>query len=200
MSRFHRRALLAIGAASVLVACSADPVPTDTYYRLELPAGTAARTGGPIAGIAEVVPMRGNGVVNGRAILFRKGPAELQPYSYHFWADTPSDLVQRQLIDALRTAQAFEKIASPDMRLNREYEILGTLRKLEHNVPQGTAVIELELTVRKVRGNTALWSKVYKADAPTKGDTVSDAVAAFSEGLGQIMAAFVTDLGQLPPT
>jgi cholesterol transport system auxiliary component len=198
MSRFHRRALLTASGAFILAACSADPVPVDTYYRLELAAAPQPRQGGPIPGIAEVVPLRGDGVVNGRAILFRRGPAELQPYSYHFWADTPADLVQGQLIDALRNANAFEKIASPEMRLNRDYEILGTLRKLEHNTPQSTAVIELELTVRKVRGNTALWTKVYKAETPTKGDDVSSAVTGFSAALSQIIAEFVADLGQFP--
>lgn len=195
MTVMNRRSLLLVSGAAALASCSADPVPVDTFYRLEASA-PAQRPGGPIKGIVEVLPIRGEGIVNGRAILFRRGAAELQQYSYHFWADTPASMLQRQLVDALRAGQAFENVALPEMRLQRDYEIVGTLRKLEHDAAASRAIVEIELSARKVRGNTALVVKVYTAEVATRGEGVPGAVAGFSDALSQIIAEFTADVGQ----
>lgn len=197
MNMLNRRLVLL--AALVAAGCSSDPVPTDTYYRLERAAFAAKRDNGPIRGVVEVLPMRGEGVVNGRAILYQTSASQLQQYSYHFWADTPAAMVQRELVDALRAAGAFDTVALPEMRLNRDYEIMGTLRKLEHDLTSGSrAVIEIELSVRKVRGNTPLILKTYKAEVPVSGSEAGDAVKGFTTGIDQIFTEFVADLGGLP--
>ncbi|MBL8629964.1 MAG: membrane integrity-associated transporter subunit PqiC [Rhodospirillaceae bacterium] len=198
MNVVSRRSLISASAGLLLAACSSGPVPVDTYYRLEPATALSPRTGGPIEGLAEVAPLRGEGIVNGRAILFRRSATELQPYSYHFWADTPASMLQRQLIDALRSAKAFDNTALPEMRLNRDYEIVGTLRKLELDARQSRAIIEIELGVRKARGGAAVLLKVYTADIPTGGDDVPSGVKGLSAGLSQICAEFIADLGQLP--
>ncbi len=200
MNVLNRRSLISLLAAVLVASCSSDPVPTDTYYRLELANAPAPRAGGPIAGLAEVAPLRGEGIVNGRAILFRSGPNELKPYSYHFWADTPASMLQRQMIDALRAAKVFENTALPEMRLNRDYEVVGTLRKLEIDAQQNRAIVEIELGVRKARGGQVLLLKVYNADVPTKGEGVPAGVGGLSDGLAQIVATFISDLAQLPNT
>lgn len=200
MTILNRRSVIALAlTAATLVGCSSSPVPIDTYYRLEQGAAIAPRAGGPLKGLAEVMPLRGEGVVNGRAILYRSAPSELRQYSYHFWADTPASMLQRDLIDALRSAQAFETIALPEMRMNRDYEVMGALRKLEHDVSGSNprAIIELELAVRKTRGSQPLLLKVYKAEVPAAADGVSAAIPGFSTALDQIFTQFVADLAQI---
>jgi ABC-type uncharacterized transport system auxiliary subunit len=194
------RRTFGLGAATtVLAACSASPVPTDTYYSLTPPVTSSSRSGGPLKGIADVAPIRGDGVVNARALLFRGKQSQIQQYSYHFWADTPATMLQRSLVDALRAAQAFDMVATPDMRLTRDYEVMGTLRKLEHDLSQdgGRAVIEVELGVRKISGNKMLLLKVYTAGVAAPGGNMSGVVAACSAALGQILGQFIADLGQV---
>jgi ABC-type uncharacterized transport system auxiliary subunit len=200
MNVFNRRSFLSLSVIALLAACSSDPVPTDTYYRLEPTAAPAPRAGGPLPGLAEVAPLRGEGIVNGRAILFRRSATELQPYSYHFWADTPASMLQRQLIDTLRAAKVFENAALPEMRLNRDYEVVGTLRKLEIDATKKRAIVEIELGVRKARGGQVLLLKVYSADVASSGDDVPAGVNGLSTGLAQIFAEFISDLGRLPQT
>jgi ABC-type uncharacterized transport system auxiliary subunit len=191
--------LFAIGVVVGLAACSSAPVPTDTFYRLEARSAPPPRAGGPVKGVAEVTPLRGEGVVNERAILYRAGSSQLRQYSYHFWADTPSAMLQRDLIDALRDAKAFERVVTPELRLNRDYEISGIIRKLEHDVTSGSrAVMEIELAVRKIGGNQVLLMKSYSAELSASDDEVGAAVDGFAGALGQIIAAFIADLGQIP--
>jgi len=199
MTDIARRSVLLGASSAVLAACSAAPVPTDSYYRLAPTLISAPRAGGPLKGIAEVAPIRGEGVVNARALLFRKGQSQLQQYSYHFWADTPAAMLQRALVDALRAAQAFDMVAMPEMRLNRAFEVMGNLRKLENDITgnDAKAVVELELGVRKVSGNAILLLNVYSAETVVTGSGVPSVVAGFSGALGDIFNRFITDLGRV---
>ncbi|MDX2143996.1 MAG: ABC-type transport auxiliary lipoprotein family protein [Rhodospirillaceae bacterium] len=191
--------LFAVAVVAAVAACSSAPVPIDTFYRLEPRSAPVARAGGPIKGVAEVTPLRGEGVINERAILYRAGTSRLRQYSYHFWADTPAAMLQRDLIDALRNAKAFERVVTPELRLNRDYEISGTIRKLEHDVTSGSrAVMEIELAVRKINGNQIVLMKTYSAELSASDDEVSAAVDGFAGALSQIIAAFIADLSQIP--
>ncbi len=198
-----RRRWLQAGAALgllTLAACSSDPVPRDTFYRLGPPAVPAARAGGPITGVAEVPPFRAAGIVSERAILFRDSPDQLQQYTYHAWAEPPALMLQRSLIGVLRQAQAFGTVATPDMRPDRDYELRGDLRQLEHvrGAGRSTVAMEIELAVRRVRGNQQVLLKTYRAEEPVPDGSVGGAVAAFTRGLDSIYGAFLADLAALP--
>ena len=108
-------------------------------------------------------------------------------------------MLQRGLVDALRAAQIFEMVATPDMKLNRDYEVMGTLRKLENDLARGEghAVVEVEMGVRKVSGNKVLILKVYNADVAVPGGSMPGVVAGFSAALGQIVGQFIADLGSV---
>ena len=151
-----------------LAGCASDPVPRDTFYRLGEPATPVVRAGGPLSGVAEVPPLRAAGIVNERAILYRDGPRQLAQYSYHAWSEAPALMLQQSLIGVLRQAQVFDAIVSPEMRLNRDFEFWGDIRQWEHvrGVGQGSAAIEVEISVRRLRGNRQLLSKTYRADEP----------------------------------
>ncbi len=199
MTILNRRALMLGVSAAALAACSSAPVPTDSYYRLTPSGAISPRGSGPLKGIAEVTPIRGEGVVNARALLFRKSTSQLQQYSYHFWADAPAAMLQRALVDALRAARTFDTVAMPEMKLNRDYEVMGSLRKLENDISQGggRAVVEMELGLRKVSGNKVLLLKVYTGDVAAAGSDMPAVVAAFSTAVGQILGQFVAELGQI---
>jgi len=184
--------LLAMGLAG----CGGGTVPPDNYYRLVPPADVAQRTGGPLPGAVEVQPLRADGLLNDRAILYHNGPARIDGYSYHFWWQAPGTLLQQSLIDDLRTAHAFETVAGPEMKLDRTYEIVGRIRHLE----QGTnnVDVEVELSLRAANGDTLLL-KSYQQKVPISGEAVQDAVVAFSTAVGNIWADFVRDLEAITP-
>lgn len=190
-----RRGLLVLSILA-LSSCSMGSPPRDNFYHLALVSEIAPLSGGPIGGVIDVPPFRAAGIVNERAILFRSGANQLSQYSYHHWFETPGALLQRATISALRRAEAFEMVTSPEMRLDRDYELLGNLRRFEHVPATSSVIIELEISVRLVRGNEAVVLKTYSAEVPVSGRSVDAAVAGLSEALESIFGELVDDLAQ----
>ncbi|MDX2221348.1 MAG: ABC-type transport auxiliary lipoprotein family protein [Rhodospirillaceae bacterium] len=195
-----RRAVLKAGLVlpAVLSACAADPVPLDTYYRLQPTMTYPPRPGGPLPGTAEVAPLRGEGIINSRAILYRISASELRQYTYHFWTEAPAAMLQRALIDALRGGRAFDQVVSPEMRMARNYEVLGSLRTFEHDTSGNERVlVALELGVRKLGAGSAATLKSYAAEEACADGSVAAAVRAFSQSFDRIAAEFINDLGTI---
>lgn len=193
-----RRLFVAGLGASVLGACAADPPPTEVFYRLGEPAPVQALAGGPIRGIVDVAQVRTQGVVGGRAILYRNAPDQVIAYHYHAWQEPTGVMMQRALLDALRSAQAFETVATPEMRLDRTFELMGDLLLLEHVLAGGgNVVVEIEISLRRIAGNRQLLAKTYRAEEPA-GAAVTSAIPAFTRAVGKITAALLADLAALP--
>jgi len=185
---------LAIFGALALSACTSGSPPRDNYYHLSELSVSTLSADGPIEGVIDVPPFRAAGIVNERAILFRSGANQLSQYSYHHWFESPGALLQRSIIDALRRAKTFEMVTSPEMRLDRDYELLGQLLRFEHVPATSSVVVELEISVRSVRGNDALILKTYSAEVPAPGRGVDAAVEGLSEALSSIVAELLSDL------
>lgn len=197
----NRRVFVAGLGAGVLAACAGgDPPPMEAFYRLGTPAPVQPLANGPISGIVDVPPVRTMGVVGDRAILYRNGSGPLAAYAYHTWQEPPGVMIQRALIDALRAAQVFETVATPAMRLDRTHELLGDLRRLEHVVSGGGAsvLLELEVSLRQVRGNAQVLAKTYRVEQAAAGTSVVAATAAFTQAMDSVTASLLADLASLP--
>jgi ABC-type uncharacterized transport system auxiliary subunit len=173
--------LVVVAAMFGLAACGGGPVPRDNYYRLAQPVNVEPRAGGPLHGAIEVVPFRADGLLNNRAILFRAGPSAIEAYSYHFWWQ----------------AQAFDAAAGPEMRLVRDFEVVGRVRRFEQ--VGASVVVEIELSMRSGRGGAPLLLKTYTEEVAAGDESVPSAVAAFSTAVNRIWAGFVTDLAGVKP-
>jgi len=191
------RRLFVAGGLAVLSACAADPPPPEAFYRLGDPAPVQTLAGGPIRGVVDVSQVRTQGVVGGRAILYRNAPEQVIAYHYHAWQEPTGVMFQRALVDALRSSRAFETVATPEMRLDRDYELMGDLLRLEHVLAGGTVVIEMEISLRKIAGNQQRLSKIYRAEEAA-GSTVASAIPAFTRAVDKITAALLADIATLP--
>jgi ABC-type uncharacterized transport system auxiliary subunit len=110
-------------------------------------------------------------------------------------------MVSRAFTEALRAAQAFTTVATPQMRQDRDYELIGDLREWEHVLPQAggpAAAIALDLSLRRVAGNQEMLVKSYRITESAAGETVDAAVQAFSTGLDKIIVQVLGDLAALP--
>lgn len=192
------RACLISGLVLSLAACSSPPVPTDTFYNLSFDQSGSSRADGSIDGLVEVPPFWAEGVINERPIVFRESATQLKQYTYHYWSEPPSVMLQRGLIDTLRSADLFTQVTSPEVRANRDYEIVGTLRRLDHVVAGGPAkiAIEFELSLRRIRGNEALFVNTYAAER-NAGRSVESAVEALSDAVSDLYARAVWDMATL---
>lgn len=178
----------------MLSACSSPPVPTDTYYNLTAGRSAANASASQIDGTIEVPPFRAEGVVNERAIIYRETATTQKQYTYHFWAEPPAIMFQRSLIDALRGAGTFDQVVAPEVRADRDYELIGTLRRLEHVVGGGgRVVVEFDVGLRRVRGNDTLFLNTYRTET-SAGPGVAGAVAAMSSALDNLLAQALKDI------
>lgn len=197
----NRRVFVAGLGAGALAACAGgDPPPMEAFYRLGAPAPVQPLASGTIPGIVDVPPVRTMGVIGDRSILYRNGSGPLATYAYHTWQEPTGVMIQRALVDALRAAQAFDAVATPEMRLDRTHELLGDLRRLEHVVAGGGAsvLLEMEVSLRRVRGNAQLLLKTYRVEQAASGTSVTAAVAAFTQAMDSVTASLLTDLAGLP--
>lgn len=190
------KALAVVGlVGGLLSACSSPPVPTDTYYNLTAGRSAPASTNSKIDGTVEVPPFRAEGVINERAIVYRETATTQKQYTYHFWAEPPAIMLQRSLIDALRRAETFDQVVAPEVRANREYELIGTLRSLEHVVSGGgKVVVEFDVGLRRVRGNETLFLNTYRTER-NAGPGIGGAVTAMSSALDTLLAQALKDIG-----
>ena len=191
-----KRRFIHLGAAAVLLAsCTSPPVPTDTFYNLTAGRAVVSAGGSSISGTVEVPPFRAEGVVNERAIIYRQSDTTQKQYTYHYWSEPPSIMLQRSLIDAVRASKTFDQAAAPVFRADRDYELIGTLRRLEHVVGSGAGkvIVEFDIGLRRIRGNDSLLLKTYRTER-TAGRGVSGAVSAMSTALDELLSDMIKDI------
>lgn len=195
LSRQPIRTLSFALMALLFAGCSSPPVPTDTFYNLTAGRGAISASTPSLGGTVEVPRFRAEGVVNGRAIVYRSSATEQRQYNYHYWAEPPVVMFQRSFIDVLRSARVFDTVAGPEMRTDRDYELIGTLRRLEHVTGGGPSkvIVEVDIALRHVRGGETLLIKTYSKER-SAGSAVASAVEAISVTLDQVIAEVVRDI------
>lgn len=195
-------AALAALALLGLAACGNEPVPQDSFYRLS--AGeTGHRFGQPLLGGTLVVErFNAEGVIAERAILHQEPDSpRLRQYNYHYWTETPGTMIRDAVIAAYRQADAAGRVVSPELRLRPDYRLTGTIKRLNHRLPDtrtgnGRAVIELELSLVRARDGELLLLERYDAFQPTPGPGVPAAATAFRIAVADILARSLDDLAE----
>lgn len=191
----------ALAAAVALAACAQPPVPKDAFYRLDVPAPEVTARAPLFDGKAEVRPLNADGVLRQRAVAYvgGEGSDALQEYSYHFWAEPPADLVQRELVDHLRAAGLFETVVTPELRVRTDFEIQGRLARFEQVLADGPPrfMAEVELAATRKRGLDLILMKTYRVEEPAGGPSVEAAADAARRALATIFARFEDDLADV---
>ena len=190
------RACLVLGALAL--GCVGGAAPRDHFYRLDIPAPSMAGT--TLPGVLQVHRLRTDALTRGRAILRRESTADVEvvPYSYHLWIDSPTRLLQREMVGYLRRAGVAEKVATPEHGLKPTWTVSGDLVHLEHLTGAGPSVlVELRLAVYRTAGKEKLLARTYRVEQPTAGADVKAAVVAFATALEGALERFAGDLAQL---
>jgi len=193
------KALALLPVLALLAGCfgSAPAVPKEQYFRLVAAAPTG-QSDKRISGGLEIVPFAGEGVMTERPLLFTAdGGRKLEQRNYAYWTDAPPQMLRDQLVTYLRQTGIADNVSPSELRLDADYTVQGTIRRLEQLVGSKTgAVISLELAVIQKADDRLILSKVYTAEKPTSGENIDDAVSALNDGLDEIFAAFAGDLAK----
>ncbi len=196
IDRVPRRLLVLLLALGVS-ACTASPVPRDTFYRLEtaVPARRFAQP--PLPGVMEVDRVATEGVLAERAIAYQSGPGALQRYAYEFWADPPGEMVQDALARAFRSANAAGTVVTPDLRVVPAWIVRARLLRFEQEPAAGRVAVTLRVAVLGADDSRLVLQRDYAAEAPTAGAGAGAAAVAMGRALSDVLARMVADLG--PP-
>jgi len=186
----------------LLAGCgTAQPVPRDNFYRLvSVQAGGAGLAGRLTNGNISVATFQSSGLHSERPIVYSsdKQGMVLQQYHYHYWVESPQQLLQNSLIAYLRNAGAASLVAS-DRGLSADVRIRGTITRFERvfSGEQSHVAVGIELEVQKAGGSGPVLLKEYAEDVPVSGSGVDKAVESFSRAVDAIYGQLLADLGQV---
>lgn len=194
--------LAAVAAlVSALAACgTAEPVPADRYYRLDV--AVSQRFQQPeLNGVVEVERFAADGVTAGRPIVYteRADSLELKAYHYHFWAEPPTVMLRDALVRALRAAGAAREVVAPESRIRPDYVVTGEIKRMEHvagSTPQ-QAVLEIGLVLRGAQSGNLMLLRTYRIEREFAGGSMNEFVTAMNAAASEALQRFLADLAEL---
>ena len=183
----------------LLQACvGSSPVPPDRYYRLQDPANVAKLSQPLISKTLGIKRLRADGLHSGRAIVYvdRKSPLELLRYHYHHWVESPSHLIQDNMVAYFRAIGLAKKIVRYDSVKQADMLISGELLRFERILtddgPQ--VLVTMELHYGQGSGHSSRWDNTYSARIKANGPKLYATIEAFSKALEMIYIEFTKDL------
>lgn len=195
-----RPAALALGLLT-LAACAPGgsvAVPVDRFYRLDPPPVATALPSPVIDGPLVVDIPESEGMTNERPILYANAaaPTEVRQYSYQYWVDAPTRLVQDRLMVALRQANVAPIVVTPEVRTRPAAELSSKLRTFEQRLSgtQAVALVEVEVHFTDLRTGRLKWIETFAAEREADSPDMLDTVEAFNAAFGDISAQIVARL------
>ncbi|MDX1528226.1 MAG: ABC-type transport auxiliary lipoprotein family protein [Gammaproteobacteria bacterium] len=184
----------------LLSACGAPGVvPQDSYYRMSDPESVSPASG-KLDGILVVPRFLADGLASERPVIYSQANSQqvLKQYSYHYWSESPTRMIQERTVDYLRRARVADTIVTPEFRAAADYQLTGKIKRLEHI--RGSApsvVVALEFGLYRVRDNRLLHLKTYVQQGKIDGDDVGRATSAMSSAVLAILSQLSEDLSRL---
>jgi cholesterol transport system auxiliary component len=194
---FVGRVLAVLLVSIPLSACTQPEIPQDRYYRIIVGKPEAPSTRPPLDGPLEVERPDADGLLGARPIVYAEAarPNELQEYSYDFWTEPPTLMLQSELVGYLRAARIADLVVTPGLRVNAAYRLSGRLRRLEQLVGDPSKVlVEIEFAVRDNQRGRITLLKTYRAEAIPADASLPAAVDAFGKAFTAIAARLAADL------
>lgn len=180
--------------AALLAGCqSQPPAPTDKYYRLRSPSASAALARPVLPGMLVVRPLRAEGPLAERPMVFLHAdkPLLLEQYHYQHWEAPPAVLIQEYLRQDLAARHVFGNVGE---RMDGDYVLEGRILRFEKVItPQGSrAVAEIRLTLNRRHPFVNMLEHTYSADVVLADDSPH----AFAQGMEVAMKRVADDFAR----
>lgn len=195
---------LVLCACLVLLAgCgSAPPIPSNSFYRLDI-AAPATRLEAPLLnGILSVQVGAAIPLYRDRALLHSEPGAAgtLQRYHYHYWIDTPPHLLQISLADYLRSLGVAPVVVMPEDGVEEQYRLRLDIDRFEHQRGPGGGLVSVGVRVLLTERTTGrlLFQKRLQADAAVQGDDFTRLAAGYQQATTELFGHVVRLLQARP--
>ena len=186
-------------AVSVLLVagCASPPTPPDQYYRIYADDVAESEQGAALEGVLVVRRFLSDGLVGERSLVYGDNANDnpLQQYHYHHWTESPTRMLQEQLVPYLRQARIAEEVVTPDVQVEPKYELLGKIRRLEQLRGDTTRVtVDLEFSLTELRHSNLILLDSYEVEVACRDSSLVAAVDAFNTAVSQIFAELSQDI------
>ncbi|HEY9199700.1 MAG TPA: ABC-type transport auxiliary lipoprotein family protein [Gammaproteobacteria bacterium] len=197
----RRYAYAVVLPALLLAGCGGVArVPEDSFYRLNV-ATPATRAAAPA--LADGLVVQGGAAAplyRDRAFLYSEpnARARLQRYHYHYWTDSPPQLVQRGLADYLRAAGVAAPVLLPEDGTAARNRLRVDIERFEHvrGAGNGQAEVALRITLT-ARDRGVLLQESLHAEAPVAGADFTAVAAAYEQVLAELYGRIAGRLAAL---
>jgi len=191
------RLTLVLPSLVLLAACSsAPPIPTNSFYRLDITDPETRLDNPLLKGVLSVQVGAAIPLYRDRALLHSEPGNEstLQRYHYHYWVDTPPHLLQIELADYLRTAGVAEVVVMPEDSVDERYRLRLDIDRFEHQRGTGGGKVRVGvrlLLTERVSGKLLLQQQL-QADAIVQGNEYSKLAVGYQQAVAELCGQVVT--------
>ncbi len=192
--------ILIVAMLLLLGACSAPSVPDETYFRLPASTNIAALNAQPLFAQPLVVDVfSADGLYAEQALIYTTDTeaGTLRAYHYQLWADPPSRMLQRRLVDQLRDAKVAPLVTDRLPSGAKAWRISGLIRRFERvKQAQGFRVV-VNLQMRLDAAGQPLLEQNYVEEIAVSATTLDASVQAFGAAVDAIFKRFQADLATI---
>ena len=194
-------ALLAVAAMMVQSGCLGGSSPPDRFYRLDVPGAATRLEVSPLRGRLLVDSIRGGAMSFERPMLYRKAddPYRIGRDAYDKWVDPPPLMIQRALVEFLRSANLAEAVITPEMRLDADFRLAGRVNRFERLLGESPprAIVEVEFNLVRLEDRGLLLLETYREEEAFAENGFGSSAEAFSRALHRILERLAGDLQEL---
>lgn len=190
------RQMVLLATLLLLTGCSsAPPIPTNSFYRLDI-AAPEVRLDSPVlkdtlsVQVGAAMPL-----YRDRALLHSEAGAEtsLQRYHYHYWIDTPPHLLQIELADYLRDAGVAAVVVMPEDSVNEVYRLRLDIDRFEHlrGANGGKVSVGLRVLLTERSAGRLLLQDRLVAEAVVQGEDFARLTAGYQQAVTELFERVV---------
>jgi len=199
--RIDSRFFVFLGALGLLLCgCgSMKPLPSDTFYRLNVHPVSPDTAAPWSAETVRVAKFAASGVHRERAIAYsHTDEVVVKQHRYHLWIDSPERMLQNELVSYLRSASVAPLVTGSKIDGNR-LEVRGRIDRMDMVVEPDTPGITVELHIEVVErggGERLVLGREYRESRALDNDDMGAIASAMSDAVAAIFAQFTADAGE----
>ncbi|HET8965423.1 MAG TPA: ABC-type transport auxiliary lipoprotein family protein [Candidatus Acidoferrum sp.] len=182
---------------TMVVACVAAgcvKARTLRYYTLSTPPALAQTSAQPVPVTIIVGRLNAPHLLRDDRVVYAMSDVELGVDEYHRWAEPPTGMIERLLVERLRGSHQYKAVQHLSSTTRGDFILRGHLAALnEVDDPAGIkARFSLQLELFDVKAGHVVWNDKYTGDEPVPQKTVTSVVQSLQKsvnaGLDQLSA------------
>jgi ABC-type uncharacterized transport system auxiliary subunit len=191
-------------AASAVFASGCVKARSLRYYTLSIPP-VAEKERQPIPVTLVVGRLNAPHLLRDDRVVYGMSEVELGIDEYHRWAEPPTQLIERLLVERLRRSGQYRSVQRVSSTARGDYVLRGHLSALnEVDDPAGIkARFALQLELLNTKTGTVVWNDAYSQDEPVARKTVNSVVESLQKnvrtGIEQLASNLAEYFAAHPP-